>query len=153
MYFVTFELAHGQKRKDIEKMKKRERNLLGVGMILVVAFVIWTVLIQRVDVKPVGQNGTNIGFASLNCWFHKLTGVHMGIYTVTDWMGLVPIFICMLFGGIGFVQLIKRRNLFRVDFDIITLGIYYVLVIFGYMYLELQSQNGNLGEDIQVLIP
>ena len=134
-------------------MKKRERNLLGVGMILVVAFVIWTVLIQRVDVKPVGQNGTNIGFASLNCWFHKLTGVHMGIYTVTDWMGLVPIFICMLFGGIGFVQLIKRRNLFRVDFDIITLGIYYVLVIFGYMYLELQSQNGNLGEDIQVLIP
>lgn len=122
-------------------MKKRERNLLGVGMILVVAFVIWTVLIQRVDVKPVGQNGTNIGFASLNCWFHKLTGVHMGIYTVTDWMGLVPIFICMLFGGIGFVQLIKRRNLFKVDFDIITLGIYYVLVIFGYIIFEMIPIN------------
>lgn len=122
-------------------MKKRERNLLGVGMILVVAFVIWTVLIQRVDVQPVGQNGTNIGFASLNCWFHKLTGVHMGIYTVTDWLGLVPIFICMLFGEIGFVQLIKRRNLFKVDFDIIILGIYYVLVIFGYMIFEMIPIN------------
>jgi len=62
-------------------------------MIMMVAFAIWTVLIQRVDVQPVGQNGTNIGFASLNCWFHKLTGVHMGIYIVTDWLGLVPIFI------------------------------------------------------------
>lgn len=110
-------------------------------MILVVAFVIWTVLIQRVDVQPVGQNGTNIGFASLNCWFHKLTGVHMGIYTVTDWLGLVPIFICMLFGEIGFVQLIKRRNLFKVDFDIIILGIYYVLVIFGYMIFEMIPIN------------
>lgn len=85
-------------------MKKRGKKLLSVGIIMMVAFAIWTVLIQRVDVQPVGQNGTNIGFASLNCWFHKLTGVHMGIYTVTDWLGLVPIFICMIFGGIGFIQ-------------------------------------------------
>lgn len=106
-----------------------------------VAFAIWTELIQQIDVQPVGQNGTNIGFASLNCWFHQLTGVHMGIYTVTDWMGLVPIFICMLFGGIGFVQLIKRRNLFRVDLDIIILGMYYALVILGYMIFEMIPIN------------
>lgn len=105
------------------------------------AFVIWTALIQRVDVQPVGQNGTNVGFASFNCWFHKLTGVHMAIYTVTDWLGLVPIFICMIFGGIGFVQLVKRRSLFKVDYDIIILGIYYVLVIFGYMIFEMIPIN------------
>lgn len=114
-------------------MKKRGKRLLSAGMILVAAFVIWTVLIQRVDVRPVGQNGTYVGFASLNCWFHELTGVHMAIYTVTDWLGLIPIFICMIFGGIGFVQLIKRKSLVKVDFDIIILGIYYVLVIFGYL--------------------
>lgn len=122
-------------------MKKSGKTLLSVGMILVVAFAVWTVLIQRVDVQPVGQNGTNIGFASLNCRFHKLTGVHMTIYNVTDWLGLVPIFICMLFGGIGFVQLFKRRNLFKVDFDIIILGIYYVLVIFGYVIFEMIPIN------------
>lgn len=82
-------------------MKKNGKKVLRVGMIFVVAFVIWTVLIQRVDVQPVGQNGTDVGFASLNCHFHELTGVHMAIYTVTDWMGLVPILICMIFGGIG----------------------------------------------------
>lgn len=122
-------------------MKKNGIRLLSAGMILVVAFAIWTVLIQQIDVQPVGQNGTNIGFASLNCWFHQLTGVHMWIYTVTDWMGLVPIFISMLFGGIGFVQLIKRRNLFRVDLDIIILGIYYALVILGYMIFEMIPIN------------
>lgn len=122
-------------------MKKRGKKLLSVGMIMMVAFAIWTVLIQRVDVQPVGQNGTNIGFASLNCWFHKLAGVHMGIYIVTDWLGLVPIFICMLFGGIGLVQLVKRRSLFKVDLDIIILGVYYALVIFGYMIFEMIPIN------------
>lgn len=122
-------------------MKTSGKILLRAGMILVVAFAIWTVLIQRVDVQPVGQNGTNVGFASLNCWFHKLTGVHMGIYTVTDWLGLVPIFICMLFGGLGLAQLVKRRNFFQVDIDIIILGIYYVLVIFGYLIFEMIPIN------------
>ena len=57
----------------------------------------------------------------------------MSIYTITDWLGLVPIFVCLLFGGVGLVQLITRRNLFKVDCDIILLGIYYIIVIFGYV--------------------
>lgn len=141
MKFVTFDLAQGQKRKEKEKMKKSGKKILNVGLILMASFVIWTALIQQVDVQPVGQNGTDIGFATLNCWFHNLTGVHMAIYTITDWLGLVPLFICMLFGGIGFVQLVKRRSLLKVDFDIIILGVYYVLVIFGYFIFEMIPIN------------
>lgn len=122
-------------------MKKSGKKILNVGLILMASFVIWTALIQQVDVQPVGQNGTDIGFATLNCWFHNLTGVHMAIYTITDWLGLVPLFICMLFGGIGFVQLVKRRSLLKVDFDIIILGVYYVLVIFGYFIFEMIPIN------------
>ena len=55
---------------------KEKRNLLtGVGLIS--AFALWTVLIQCVDVQTMGQNGTKIGFAAFNVWFHQLTGVHM----------------------------------------------------------------------------
>lgn len=122
-------------------MKKNGKKLLSAGIIMMVVFAVWTALIQIVDVQPVGQNGTDIGFASLNCRFHKLTGVHMAIYTVTDWLGLVPIFICVLFGGIGLVQLVKRRNLFKVDFDLILLGIYYIIVIFGYLFFEMIPIN------------
>lgn len=106
-----------------------------------VAFIIWTILIQTVDVQPCGVKGTDIGFATINQWFHQFSGVHMNLYTITDWLGLVPIFICMIFGVLGCVQLFKRKSLFKVDYDIIFLGIYYVIVIFGYLIFEMIPIN------------
>lgn len=114
----------------------KKKGILCIGM-----FVIWTMLIMVVDVQPLGQNGTDIGFATFNIWFHKMTGVHMMIYYITDWLGLVPIFVCMAFAVVGVVQLIKRRSLFKVDYDIIFLGIYYVIVIFGYLIFEIIPIN------------
>ena len=70
-------------------MKKNGKKLLILGIALLVMFVIWTCLIQCVDVKSAGKKGTEIGFATFNCWFHRITGVHMAIYTITDWLGLV----------------------------------------------------------------
>ncbi len=120
---------------------KSGRKILLFGIGLVLGFVLWTMLIQTADVQPIGQNGTNIGFASFNRWFFNLTGVHMTLYTVTDWLGLVPIFVCMAFGGIGTDQLIMRKSLLKVDYDIIILGIYYVIVTFGYLIFEMIPIN------------
>ena len=122
-------------------MKKNGKKQLITGVSFMLVFVIWTWLIQKVDVQPVGQKGTDVGFAAFNCWFHKFTGVHMGLYTITDWLGLVPVFVCIVFGGIGLWQLIKRKNLFKVDTDLIYLGIYYVIVIFGYLFFEMCPIN------------
>lgn len=109
--------------------------------IFILAFAVWTLLVQTVDVQPLGVNGTTIGFATLNVWFHKITGVHMEIYHITDWMGLVPIAVCLLFGGIGLFQWIKRKHLCQVDYDIIILGIYYVIVILSYLIFEMIPIN------------
>lgn len=107
----------------------------------IAAFILWTVLIQKVDVQPIGAESTNVGFSTFNYWFHKLTGVNMEIYVITDWLGLIPIFICMIFGGVGLVQWIKRRSIVQVDYDLILLGIYYVIVIFGYLIFEMIPIN------------
>ena len=141
--FVTFKPADGQslKEKGHRKMKRNGKKFLVLGIAFMAAFAVWTALIQIVDVKPCGQNGTNIGFATFNSWFHKLTGVHMILYHVTDWLGLVPICICIIFGWLGFVQLIKRRSLFKVDSDLVFLGIYYVIVVFGYLIFEMIPIN------------
>ena len=117
------------------KTKNAIRGII-IGAALVLLFVIWTVLIKTVDVQPVGQNGTNIGFSALNVWFHGLTGVHMSIYNITDWLGLVPFFTCICFGLFGLIQLIKRKSLKKVDTDIILLGVYYVIVIAAYFFFE-----------------
>lgn len=119
---------------------KKNQNVLA-GILLLVGFAVWTFLIQEVDVQPIGPNGSSAGFAALNGWFHQLTGVHWMLYTLTDWLGLVPICVCLIFAGAGFVQLVQRRSIFKVDLDIIMLGAYYVLVIFGYLLFEMVPIN------------
>ena len=122
-------------------MKKNVREVFALGILWIMAFAVWTWMIQNVDVQPVGVNGTEIGFATWNLWFHNLTGVHMTIYTITDWLGLVPIAVCLLFGALGLAQMIKRRSLLKVDHDIIFLGVYYMIVIFGYLIFEMIPIN------------
>ena len=122
-------------------MKENGKRFLWFGIAFVVVFAIWTTLIQIIDVQSFGVNGTDIGFATVNSRFHKLTGVHMTVYVLTDWLGLVPVFVCILFGCIGFVQLVKRRSLVKVDYDILLLGIYYIVVIAGYLIFEVIPIN------------
>ena len=136
-YFGLAWIGRDRKRKD---RNMKDKNLLR-GLLLLTAFVIWTILVMTVDVKVVGPMGSKVGLAHLNCWFHQLTGVHMDLYTVTDWMGLVPVAVCIGFGVLGLIQWIKRRSLLRVDSDIILLGVYFAIVIAGYLLFEIISIN------------
>ena len=117
-------------------MEKRGEKLLCRGGLMLALFVVWTWLVQSVDVRPAGVLGTDIGFAEVNVRFHEMTGVHMWLYIATDWLGLVPVFVCLLFGLVGVVQLVKRKSLRKVDRDIILLGLYYLLVVVCYLTFE-----------------
>lgn len=122
-------------------MLNKEKKLLVSGLLLIVAFVIFTVIVMTVDVQPVGAKETHVGLASFNCWFHNMTDVHLDIYIITDWMGLIPVLVCMFFCILGLIQLIKNRCLFKVDWDILILGIYYVIVITLYIVFEMITIN------------
>ena len=122
-------------------MKRKEKTSVLTGIGFLTAFLLWTVLIQLVDVQAAGPRGTKVGFAAFNLWFHRLTGVHMTLYTITDWLGLIPILVCLCFGALGAMELIRRRSLLRVDPDILLLGLYYLLVIFAYLLFEMTPIN------------
>lgn len=122
-------------------MKNEAKRLLTRGIILIAGFAAWTVSVITVGVQPAGINGTDIGFAEFNCRIHQLTGVHMELYTVTDWLGLVPVAVCMVFAVLGLIQLIQRRGLMKVDRDILLLGIYYAVVIVCYLAFEMIPIN------------
>ena len=117
-------------------MKDYRKSSLRIGILLLILFAVWTVLVQNVDVQNAGQTGTEVGLATLNIWFHDLTGVHMMLYTITDWLGLVPVIICLAFGVMGFVQMIQRKSPLKVDADLILLGVYYIVVSAGYLIFE-----------------
>ena len=114
---------------------------LKMSLMLMIGFVVWTYLVQIVDVRIIGESLTSVGFSLLNEWFFNFTGVHMLIYYVTDWLSLIPLGVCLFFGVIGLIQLIKRKNIFKVDYDILVLGFYYILVISIYILFEIIPIN------------
>lgn len=103
---------------------------------LMVSFVLWTVAVRYFDVAPIGPNGSMVGFATLNEWFRHLTGVHMLLYTVTDWLGLVPVAVCLCFAVLGVCQWVWRRSIRRVDADLLLLGGFYIVTISLYLLFE-----------------
>ena len=115
-------------------MNKKRNFLISFSLILLA--VVFTILVKVVDVKQVGVNGTSIGFWALNQFVFKTTGVNMIWYHITDWLGIVPIFMAMVYSLIGLIQLIKRKSLFKVDKEIILLALFYIVVISLYVLFE-----------------
>ena len=118
---------------------KRKSFYIGLG--LLVLFIIWTVALQFVDVGAIGPQGSSVGFASTNKVIHNITGVNMSLYTITDWLGLVPICFIIGFGILGLCQWIKRKNLFKVDLSILALGGFYIVVMALYIFFEMVVVN------------
>ena len=122
-------------------MKKKNKRLFWIGAGLLVGFVLWTVLICFVDVRAIGPEGSLVGFSTMNGFIHELTGVNWFLYTVTDWLGLVPIGVAFGFAVLGLVQWIKRKSLLKVDRSILTLGGFYIVVMSVYILFEIVVIN------------
>ena len=117
-------------------MKKRNQRQMCVSLGLLILFVLWTAAVRLFDVRPIGPNGSSVGFAALNGAVRELTGVHMALYTVTDWLSLIPLFVAIGFAALGLWQLIRRKSVFKVDYNIIVPGGFYVLVMAVYLFFE-----------------
>ena len=122
-------------------MEKKNKKRLVLGVSLVVAFVLWTILVCFVDVRAIGPEGSSVGFAALNGFVHELTGVNWFLYTITDWLGIVPIAVALVFAILGLVQLIKRKSLWKVDHRILALGVFYIVVMAAYIFFEVVVIN------------
>lgn len=105
-------------------------------IILFVAFIFWTVLVAIIDVKAIGPNGSFVGLATINGWFHNLTGANMTLYVITDWLGLIPFAVAFGFAVFGIIQWIKRKKLSLVDKNLIYLGLFYILTAIVYILFE-----------------
>ena len=132
---LVFRRKPKYKLKDGSKMKRIRKSLIA-SMCSLAAFVLWTVAICFVDVRAIGPQGSSVGFAAINGFVHNLTGVNFSLYNITDWLGLVPIFVCMGFGILGLAQWIKRKSICKVDHDILVLGGFYIVTIAAYLFFE-----------------
>ena len=122
-------------------MEKQIKQKFLWAVCLLAAFVLWTLAVTRVDVQAIGPEGSSVGFAALNGAFHTLTGVHLALYNLTDLLEVVPLGIVLGFGVLGLVQLVRRKSLLKVDYSILVLGGFYVLVFAAYVLFEVLALN------------
>ena len=108
---------------------------------MLAGFVLWTTAIQFIDVEAIGPQNSSVGFATLNRFVHNLTGINMHLYTVTDWLGLVPLGFAVGFALLGFFQWIKRKRISKVDYNILVLGGFYFAVFATYIFFEIFVVN------------
>ena len=117
-------------------MRNKRKHLFWPAAGFLAAFIFWTLAVCFADVQPIGPQASAVGFASLNHSFHTLTGVHMVLYHITDWLSILPICFSLGFAVLGLVQWIRRRHLLRVDADILILGCFYLVVFAAYAFFE-----------------
>ena len=122
-------------------MKKENQRNFCIATCMLLAFLLWTVAIQFVDVQAIGPQESSVGFATINQFVHNLTGVHMSLYTITDWLGLVPLGFVMGFALLGLIQWVKRKHLLKVDYSILVLGGFYIVVMAAYVLFEVLVIN------------
>jgi len=113
----------------------KRRNLI-ITILLLVSSIIFIILLKTVDIKCNAVNNSCIGFATINQFIFDKIGVNMAWYTITDWLGIIPILLSIAYAIVGLKQLIKRKSIKKVDNEIIILGIFYIIVISIYVLFE-----------------
>ena len=114
----------------------KKKNTLLTAIFILTLFVLFTALLQIVDVRAIGPRNSVVGMATINRFVHNLTGVNLTLYNITDWLGLVPLLFAVGFAFLGLVQLIKRRKLLKVDYSILILGGFYIVTMLAYVFFE-----------------
>ena len=118
-----------------------KKTCLYAGLGLLGGALLWTLLVAFVDVKPIGPLGSAVGFSGLNGAIRDLVGVNWTLYTLTDWLGLVPLAVVLGFGVLGLAQWIRRKRLLAVDRSILVLGAFYLAVAAVFVLFEVVALN------------
>ncbi len=111
------------------------------ALLWLVAFVAFTFLIRFVDVKPIGPEGSEVGFAALNGFVFRLIGQHEAFEKLTKLLGYLALLLGAAFAAVGALQFWKERKFSAVDREILILGGFYVLVLLAYVFFELAVVN------------
>ena len=120
------------------------KGKLYVAGLFYVLFLALIVLLCLTDRQAIGPEGTTVGLATLNMTMMALIGVYgidgsgvrMGVYELTEYLGYFSLLIAACFALLGLVQLIRRRSLKKVDRQILAMGGLFVALAILYVFFE-----------------
>ena len=92
---------------------KKSKPLYIISGCIFAFFVIFTIMVSKIGIKPLGVNGTDIGFADINVDFHNKTGLHLDMYDLTDKLSIIIYALMAMFAVIWVVKLFMKKNLVK----------------------------------------
>lgn len=98
--------------------------------------ILFTILVLKVDVQPIGPNGTSVGFATINGAFRDSMGMSSFLYLVSNLLGYLAILLGVFCMAVALIEWIKRKSIFRVDIQLILMGFLLVAVAVVYVLFE-----------------
>ena len=104
-------------------------------------FVLLILLVRTVDVDAIGPEGSSVGFSKINGAVKDTFSYNETWYKITQYLGYAALAIAGGFALLGLVQLIRRKSLFKVDKNIIALGVLFALVIILYVMFNKIAVN------------
>ena len=121
----------------MEKIKKYYSR----SVIMAAVFLVYTILVVVVDVQPIGINGTDVGFATINSAVFSFLGVSEFWTMVTKILALFPFAACTFFALYGLRQLIKGKSFKAVSNEIWVMACFYLLCFIFYFFFEIVVIN------------
>lgn len=114
---------------------KKSFLFIGIGGIFL--FLLWTILVCTVDRQAIGVivDGKNsfVGLASMNEAFKNLSPTNFTLYSATDWGSIPAALVGVIFFILGVYQWCTRRDIRKVDLNIIFLGVLYIILLVLYL--------------------
>jgi len=105
-------------------------------LVMLVVTILFSVLTFVVDRKPIGYDGTSVGFSSINGLFAGSFGYNPVMDSLSDIAMYLSFLVVAAFAFFGVMQLIRGKSLSKVDKTIIGLGILYVVVAVLYVAFD-----------------
>ncbi len=102
-------------------------------IVLFAMTLVFSLLTFFVDRRPIGLEGTSVGFAAINGFIRDMLGYNSVMDLISDIVMYLCFVVVLIFAAMGVMQLIREKSISKVSKVIIGLGILYVIVIVIYV--------------------
>jgi len=116
-------------------MKESKKYLIS-SIILVLIAIIFTVLVKVIDKGAIGPNDTVVGFQAINDYIKNMFPFNNTLYKITKYAGFIPLIFGLYYAFIGFMQLVKKKSLKKVDSKIYLIAGFYIVVLILYVLFD-----------------
>jgi len=113
-----------------------KKKYIIISLVLLGIAIIYTILVKYVDVKDIGPQNSQVGFATLNKFVKGLLPYNETFYNISKYAGILPFGFVGVYGLLGLIDLIKCKSFKKMEKRYLVLGLFYIIFVCLYIFFE-----------------